>query len=63
MGAEARFWTATPACGWDVSRLARKFIMAGDEPLATFQGRPIVTRPRDDFLASTAFPREVWRLS
>ena len=24
MGAEARFWTATPACGWDVSRLARK---------------------------------------
>jgi hypothetical protein len=62
VGAE-RFWTATPACGWDVSRLARKFIMAGDEPLATFKVVAHRDQARDDFLASTAFPREAWRLS
>jgi len=62
-GSGPRFLTATLASRVGVSRLARKFIMAGDERLATFKVVAHLDQARDDFLAFTAFPREVWRQS
>jgi hypothetical protein len=36
-GSGPRFFAANACLAEDVSRLAHKFIMTGDEPLATFQ--------------------------
>jgi Transposase, Mutator family len=45
------------ASGEGVSRLVREFIMAGDEPPATFQSRAAQSnQARDDILAFTSFP-------
>jgi hypothetical protein len=66
-GATGSAWERTPVLDGDAclaagaSRLARKFIMAGDDPPVVLQGRGHLDQARDDLLAFTAFPREVWR--